>query len=142
MSLFAILYATEPETSDIAAATAFPGHSRTLESNRVIVQTNAMRTSVGLRTKPNFDSELFGIESKVSFYFAIDDLRATEARYELAAAVRQFLSATSGDVVMTYLDILVLKRVGDHAVCAISYADLLPAGGANWKMVPALEQPE
>lgn len=141
MSLFAILYATEPETSEAAAAIAFPGHSRLLESNRVVVQTNAMRTSVGLRTKPNFDSELFGFEPKVSLYFAIDDLRAMEARDELAVAIRQFLGATSGDVVVTYLDVLVLKRLGDHAVCAISYADLIPAD-ADWEMVPALEQPD
>jgi hypothetical protein len=88
------------------------------------------------------DLELFGFEPAISIYFAIDKERATEARQQLAAAIRSFLSSATGDVAVTYLDTLVVKRIGQTAVCAAAYSDMLPDGGAGWTTVPELVQPE
>lgn len=65
-----------------------------------------------------------------------------EARSQLARAVRGFLNSTSADVAVLHLDTLVLKRLGEYAVCAQAYVDMLPEGGIGWTVVPMLEQPE
>ncbi|MBC7976016.1 MAG: hypothetical protein H7138_13675 [Myxococcales bacterium] len=142
MSLYSVLYATNPSTPEAAIAAAFPEHVVQVASDRSMVQTNALRASARPRTRPNFDLELLGFEPAVSIYFAIDKDRSAEARQQLAAAIRAFLDGTSGDVALTYLDTLVLKRLGDTAICAASYADMLPNRAAGWTIVPELAQPE
>lgn len=140
MSLFAILYATNPSTPEAALAAALPGHEVQTDRDRSRVETDVLDVSAMRQTRPNFDLELFGFEPAISIYFAIDKWRSTEARQQLAAAVRNFLSSTPGDVVVTYLDTIVLKRLGETAVCASAYADMLPHGGTGWTTVPELEQ--
>jgi len=142
MSLYSVLYATNPPAPEAAIAAAFPTHVVQVASDRSLVQTNAVNASARRRTKPNFDLELFGFEPAVSIYLVIDKDRSVEARQELAAAIRSFLDSTSGDVALTYLDTIVLNRVGATAVCAASYADMLPNGTAGWTIVAELPQPE
>jgi len=60
----------------------------------------------------------------------------------LAAAVRNLLLSTSGDVAVMYLDTLVLKRLAGTAVCATAYSDLVPDDGRDWAFVSELAQPE
>ena len=141
MSLFAVLYATNPSTPEEAIAAAFPQHDVHGKTDMRHVQTDSLDASARLQTKPNFDLELLGFDSTISIYFVLDKLRSTDARQQLAAAVRNFLSRTRGDTVVTYMDTIVLKRHSTIARCAAAYTDLLPADGAGWTVVPELEQP-
>src|SRR3954462_11833054 len=118
MSLFAVLYAVDPPTPEEGIAVAFPHHVAHVVGDRVHVQTDALEASASRRTKPNFDLELFGFEPAFSIYFAIDDEHSIEARQQLAAAIRNFLHSTSGAAAFMYLDVLVLKRIGQTALCA------------------------
>ena len=142
MSLFAILYAANPPTPEGAIVAAFPGQVVQTGSTLSRVQTEALDAVASRRPKPNFDLELLGFEPTVSIYFAIDKEHSVEARRQFAAAVRNFLLNAKGDVIVTYLDTLVLKRVEETAVCVTSYSDLIPDDGLHWSIVPELPQPE
>lgn len=142
MSLFAILYSTDPTTPDGALSAAFPEQATQSGSDLVRVQTDALDAMASRRPRPNFDLELFGFEPAVSIYFAIDKEHSMDARPQLAAAVRNFLLSTRGDVVVMYLDVLVLKRLAGTAVCATAYSDLVPDDGRDWAIVSELAQPE
>jgi hypothetical protein len=142
MSLFATLYTSAPSSLGDVAVVTFPGLHLAVEVDRVRIQTNAMEASIAYRTAPNFDLELFGFNSSISIYFAIDKQHSVEARSQLARAVRGFLNSTSADVAVLHLDTLVLKRLGKDAVCAQAYVDMLPEGDIGWTVVPMLEQPE
>jgi hypothetical protein len=142
MSLFAILYAANPPTPEGAIGAAFPGQVVQAGSSPSRVQTDALEAVASRRPRPNFDLELLGFEPAVSIYFAIDKDHSVEARQQLAAAVRNFLLGTKGDVTVMYLDTLVLKRLAETAVCATSYSDLIPDDGRHWLIVPELPQPE
>lgn len=72
MSLFAALYTSTSSPLRDVAAVAFPGFPSTVEIDRIRIQTNAMEASVAYRTVPNFDLELFGFNSSMSIYFAIE----------------------------------------------------------------------
>src|SRR5438874_1980832 len=126
MSLFAILRSTAPMTPEETLAAAFPGLPVGSASPRAHVMTEFLHATSMIDEPSPFAMELYGIIPHTDIFFRLDMENSIEARTHLADAVRHFLGAVTGDVVVSYLDKIVVKRIGSTKLCANDYADMVP----------------
>lgn len=138
MSIFATLYAAEPPDPEEALRMAFP-RSAITEGAPLRVTTPGVDASSWVPPQPNFHEELIGFAPAVLVYFALDKSDTAAARQDLSAAVRSFLGASRGDVVLCYLDVPILKRDAGGAYYKSSYGDFV--SGPEWMEVDRIEIP-
>jgi hypothetical protein len=138
MSLFSILYATEPAAPAAALAVAFPGSAIVPEPPQAHVSTDLLDATATFSGDPRFAREELGVDPTVEVYVTLNKLCSAAARHALAHMVRTFLRSVRGDLVVTYLDDIAIKRVGTIATCAERFADMLPHP-AGWRLVPSIE---
>ena len=116
MSLFAVLHASAPADPRAALALAFPaGIIPAREPARVAVPgVDATCVTPG---RPNFLAEDLGFDPAVTLHLVLDKTAPAVARAALAGAVRAFLGATAGRVVVLYGDVpVVALRAGSTRV--------------------------
>lgn len=137
MSLSALIYASAPATPQQALAAAFPSADIKVESRGYLVELEWLYAVASCRTDPDFTLELYGIDHRVEIYVNLDKHHAGDARRQFAAAVREFVAKSDGDVVVVYLDQVALKRIGASCVYARTYQDMVPSL-EGWEMRESL----
>lgn len=122
MSLFASLYLRgNVEASELLASLQIAGPAERLISARI--------ASVG---RPHFFVEDYGIDPDVAVHFTLDKENSAAARSALATAIGHVLGNMSNDVLMMYVDVPVLRRVGDTKEVRAGYESFAPAGQDDW----------
>src|SRR6266581_4587944 len=112
MSLFAILRSAAPMTPEETLAAAFPGLPISATPARAHVVTEFLDATSMIDEPSPFAMELYGIIPITDIYFGLNMDHSLEARAHLAQALRFFLSIVTDDVVVSYLDKIVIKRIG------------------------------
>lgn len=87
---------------------------------------------------PHFHVELYGLDTNVSVNFRLDKTRLIEARAAIAELIRRHLETTTDDVVVVYIDMPIVKRVGTLHLCNDRYRDFVPTG-QPWTYLPVIE---
>ncbi len=128
MSLFASLYVKgNVEATELLASLQIAGPAARLLSARM--------ASVG---KPHFFVEDYGIDPDVAVHFTLDKQNSAAARDALADAIRHALERMSNDVLLMYVDVPVLRRIGHTKEVRAGYETFAPAGQDDWVVTSRL----
>lgn len=103
MSLFALLYTADPLSPEQVIGILVPGATGAKYGSPALDAT-------ARKVDDPFVSEDLGLAAHTRVYFALDQDTLDEGHAKLAAAVRRFADATTGDLVFLYNDIAVLRR--------------------------------
>ena len=126
MSITATLYTAEPSSAD--AIVALRAH-----------ETGLLSIAVVPMPKQHFVTDDYGLNPQVFVQFILDKEHSSQSRAELASAIREFLVASDRDALLKYIDVPVIRRVGDARQVAPGYEQFAPEG-AGWR-VAAIETP-
>jgi len=125
MSIFASLLSAEPSPSTEAIA-GLRAHASDLLSIAVVPMP-----------EQHFITEDYGLEPHVLVQFTLNKEHSSQARTQLALAVREFLAASERDVLVMYLDTPIVRCVGDARQVAPGYEQFAPED-AGW-LVSSIE---
>jgi hypothetical protein len=123
MSITATLFSAEPSPSAPAIAAI-----RARESGLLSIVVVSM-------PKQHFITDDYGLDPKVFVQFALHKAHSSESRAELALAIREFLVASERDALLKYIDVPVIRRVGDSSLVAPGYEQFAPES-AGWLVAP------
>jgi hypothetical protein len=139
MSIFATLYSAEPLNPALALAICFPTDIVVVEPPRAHVALQALHATAIFSEPSPFDLDVIGISPRVAIYFALDIHHSIAARGTLVAAVKAFLETVHGDVVVTYLDEIIVRRIASMAACVHRHAGMLPDNEDHWVIVSSID---
>nr|HEX4315233.1 hypothetical protein [Kofleriaceae bacterium] len=69
---------------------------------------------------------VYGLAPNVSAYLELDKTRPLEARAAIAEVVRRYLAISRDDLVVTYVDTIIVKRVGELWLNNRRFLDFVP----------------
>ena len=106
----------------------------TAASGRYEIATARIHAVSRVPSKPDFTSEVYGIDPTHVVFFSLDKADTAASRTELARAIRSFLSSSDADAVVTYTDVPVVRRIGEERNFAEAYRDFVPEDQvASWE---------
>jgi hypothetical protein len=139
-SICAALYSTEALNPALALAICFPAHIVVVEPPRAHVALKALHATASLPEPSLVDLAVIGLNPRVAIHFALEIRHSTTARATLVAAVNRFLETVQGDVVVTYLDEIIVRRIGSMAACVHRYTAMLPGDNGTWTIVSSIDE--